>query len=707
MRRIQLSAIFLLLFAFGTGLASAQKSYKEIKYPKLHEIKIPKVEEVRLKNGMRLFLLEDHELPLVHASARIRVGSVYDPPDKVGLASITGTVMRSGGTKKLSGDQIDDILESLAASVETSIGLDVGSAYMSSLKEDFDRTFAIFADILMEPAFPQDKLDLAKIEQRSMIARRNDDPNQIAFREFRKLIYGPHSVYARHPEYETIDRITREDLIAFHKKYFHPNNVILAIWGDFNKKDIVRKVEGVFQDWKPAKIEFPKLPEVRPEYRKSVNLVRKADASQSNILMGHLGGTMDDPDYFALVVMNRILGEGFTSRLFRNVRSRQGLAYSVFGGYSANFSYPGLFYVGCQTKTQSTVKAIRAIEAEVKRITEEEVTDEELKLAKESYLNSFVFNFDSRRKIIGRILNYAYYGYPLDFLQKVKKNVEKVTKADVLRAARSHLHPDGMKILVVGNDKGFDEPLSVLGPVNEIDITIPVPKAEKPKASKEAMQRGEELLKKVVSACGDPAAIAAIQSVEMKAKLVVSTPQGDMQMNASMLLVYPDRLLNSLKTPMGEIKQVLSGQQAWMVGPQGTMDLPESQRAEMRKSLYRSYISLIHLAALGQLQAQDLGKKERDGRSYTVLLVSHPETGDLQLGIDPESFLPAWVSYQGVGRQGPVQVETRYSDYQSISGIKVPMKVVSFAGGKKESETNIESVRFNVPVDSSLFEKAK
>ena len=171
--------------------------------------------------------------------------------------------------------------------------------------------------------------------------------------------------------------------------------------------------------------------------------------------------------------MNRILGSGFTSRLFREVRSRQGLAYSVFGYFSANYDHAGIFYVGCQTRSESTVQAIQAMKAEVVKMTQAEVTVEELELARESFLNAFVFNFDSRGEIVNRLMTYAYYGYPPDFLEKSKEGIEKVTQDDILRVAKKHLHPDQMQILTVGPAQDFEEALSALGPVNEIDITIP------------------------------------------------------------------------------------------------------------------------------------------------------------------------------------------------------------------------------------------
>jgi zinc protease len=344
---------------------------------------------------------------------------------------------------------------------------------MWALKEDVDRGLEILADVLMNPAFREAKIELAKIKHRSEIARRNDSVRAIGRREFHKLIYGPDSVYARHTEYATIDNISRQDLVAFHKKFYHPNNIMLGVLGDFDTKEMIKKIETVFGRWEKVDMQPSTTPQVQYKFQPTTNLIRKEDINQTVILLGHVGGLMSDPDYSALTVMNHILGRGFTGRLFKNVRSRLGLAYSVYGNYNAQYDHRGVCYVGCQTKSEATVRATRAMMREVKRITESKVTDEELALAKEGYLNSFVFRYDSKGEIIRRLMTYEYFGYPPDFLQKTRDNIESVTKEDVLRVARKHLRPDKMQVLCVGRPQDFDEPLSVLGPVREIDITIP------------------------------------------------------------------------------------------------------------------------------------------------------------------------------------------------------------------------------------------
>ncbi|MFQ5864496.1 MAG: M16 family metallopeptidase [bacterium] len=696
--------IFVALLLCLVESSPAQKHYKELKYPKLRDIEIPKVEQVTLSNGMKLFLLEDHELPLINLSARIRTGSIYEPADKIGLAAITGQVMRTGGTTSKTGDEIDELLESIAASVETSIGLNSGSASMSVLKKDIDTGLSILADVLMNPEFREDKIELAKVEQRSLIARRNDLVNAIAGREYAKLIYGPESVYARHAEYATIDNITRDDLRAFHKKFYHPNNVILGVWGDFNTKRLIKKIENAFNNWQKVEVEIPPVPEVNYEFQQTVNLIQKDDVNQTNIFLGHIGGMKNDPDYFAFGVMNRILGSGATSRLFRNVRSRRGLAYSVFGVFSADFDHPGLFYVGCQTKSETTVQAIRAMMEEVKKITESEVTDEELNLAKDALLNSFVFNFDTKGEIVNRLMTYEYFGYPLDFLQKAKENIEKVTKEDILRVAKKHLNPDKLQILAVGRPQDFDEPLSVLGTVNEIDITIPVPEEEAPEATEASLSKGKELLDKAIMACGGAQAFKEIKTLQWKGKITAVTPQGEMAMSAQVTLALPDRVRANINTPMGEMSQILNGEQAWIVSPQGTIPAPAPVKEQMIANLWHNVSYLFANADSEGLTAQHVGSEEVNGQKGEVLLITPQGVKGFKLYLNAETMLPVKMSYQGMNMMGaPVASEDMYSDYREVAGVKIPFKSVTNQDGKKAQEVIASVININVKVDESQF----
>ncbi len=670
------------------------------------ELKIPEVKREVLPNGMIVFLVEDHSLPLIELSAKIRTGSVYEPADKVGLAEITGSVMRTGGAGKRSGDQIDDELERLGSTIETQIGSTEGGANMSVLKEDIDKGLSILADILMDPKFEQDKIDLAKVEQKSSISRRNDFVGQIASREFDKLIYGAQSPYARTVEYYTIDNINRDDLVSFHKRYFHPNSVILGVWGDFKTADMLAKIKKAFTQWASEKVVNLDFPKVDYQYRSSVNLAKKEDINQSNIYLGHIGSTINDPDYFALTVMNSIFGRSFSSRLFKKVRSEEGLAYHVAGSYNCTAGFPGTFYVLCQTKSQSTVQAIQHMKEEIKKLTTEEVTDEELNRAKEGYLNSFAFKFDTKQKIVERLMFYEYYGLPLDFMQKTKVQIEKVTKADILKAAKSHLHPDELVILAVGKPQDFDQPLSTLGPVDTVDIAIPesspLAKKEIPQVSEESLTKGRDIFDKVIAACGGKSAFAAIKSTVTKAEISATTPQGEFQMSVTSTVVFPNKLNQEMTMPMGSFTRIYDGEKGWMVSAQGTQDMPESQLKEIKADRFRTFVNLFQAS---DLKIQYLGTEDFEGKKLDVLLISDPVGNELKLYIDQVTSLPLKQSYRGQGMMGPTSFEEFFSDFRQVAGVKLPYQKVTNVDGKKYAETKTTEMNINTPVDENLFIK--
>lgn len=430
----------------------------------------PRADRIVLSNGMILYLLEDHELPLITVDVVVKTGSIYEPEEKIGLAGITGTVMRTGGTATLSGDQMDEELEYLAAFLETSIGEDAGFASLDVLAKDIDRGLTLLAGVLMHPAFPEEKVDLAKKQAVEAIRRRNDSPSSLASREFRKLLYGPRHPFARESTIETVGRMTRDDLAEFHTRYYHPNNVIMGVTGDFIKGEIVDKIQKAFSGWEPAEATFPPVPPVKREFSGSVNYVFK-DVSQTHLRLGHIGVKKDNPDYFALSVMNDMLGAGsFTNRLFREVRSRRGLAYAVGSVLSPGNLDLGIFYAYSQTRSESTSKTILAIMAQLRRIREEKVSDEELQLAKDSFLNSFIFSFSNPSQIVSHRMTLEYYGLPEDFLERFRDSVAKVTKEDIRRVAEKYIRPGSLTILAVGREKDFDKPLSAFGKVHIISL---------------------------------------------------------------------------------------------------------------------------------------------------------------------------------------------------------------------------------------------
>jgi zinc protease len=473
MRKLALVAV---IFALAPGLL-AQEPWAKIPIPPLPAFHPQEPKRIVLPNGMIIFLQEDHELPTIDGVARIRGGARSEPAAKVGLTGLYGEVWRTGGTKSQTGDQLDDYLEIRAAKVETGANDDSTTISLSCLKDDFNDVFKIFSEVLRAPEFRTDKLDLAKREAFDGISRRNDEVNEITHREALKLAYGASNPYARVPEYATINAITQQDLVDWHQTYVYPNNIIIGIVGDFDSAQMEATLRKAFGDWQKGPA--AKVADIHFEPPKpGVYLVKKEDVNQSNIRMIGLGTTRNNPDYYAIEVFNEVLAGGFSSRLVQSIRTAQGLAYSVGGGIGTRFDHPGILQLAMGTKSTTTVESIRALYEQIDELKTRPINDAEIARGKDAILNTFVFNFDTPDKILRERMAYEFYGYPADFLERYRAGIEKVTTADVARIIPKYLHKDELAVLVVGNPADFDKPLSSLGQVKDLDITIPPPPAQ-------------------------------------------------------------------------------------------------------------------------------------------------------------------------------------------------------------------------------------
>jgi zinc protease len=453
---------------------AAAGDLRAIPRPQLPEFHPQQPKRIELANGMVVFLQEDHELPLVNGIAYIRGGSKEEPGEKIGLVQVYGGAWRTGGTKNKTGDQLDDELEARAAILETGAGLDTTTVTFSCLKGDFDFVLEDFNDLLRHPEFRDDKILIAKNNLKTGIARRNDELGQIASRESNKIGYGAQSPYARQPEYASVAAVTRQDLLDWHAKHVQPNRMILGIVGDFDPAVMETRLRKEFDGWAKGPAYAP--PQINVAAPKpGVYFIEKNDVNQSEIRMVASGIRRDDPDFYAVQVLNQVFGGGFSSRLFRTLRTEAGLAYEVGGGVSASYDHPGLARLAMGTKSGTTAQAIDGLYKQIEDMRNVPVTEAEMQRGKDAILNSFVFQFDSREEVMRERMTYELYGYPADFLSRYQRGVEKVTAEDVNRVARKYLVKDKFALLVVGKAADFDKPLAARGPVTNIDITIPQP----------------------------------------------------------------------------------------------------------------------------------------------------------------------------------------------------------------------------------------
>jgi zinc protease len=713
-----LLALAAAMLSFAAVPALAQVSdVNQLQYPALHKIPVAQPKRIQLANGMAILLVEDHELPLIRGSANIHGGGREVPRDKAGLASIYGSSWRTGGTDSKTGDQLDDLLEARAAKLETSADADSSTIRMDVLKGDFDTVFPLFVELLQKPAFRQEKIDLAKTQLRSSISRRNDDPGSIVSREAGKLVYGD-SPYAMQVEYATVGSITRDDLLAFHKRFVHPNNMIVGFVGDFDSAAMEKKLRAAFGAW-PKGPKAPAAPAVGSGAKPGVYFIAKDDVNQTNLRVLELGAPLrNDPDYYAVDVMNTILSGLFSGRLMNHIRTQQGLAYGVGGGINMNYDHPGTIGAGLATKSGSTVQAIQSLRGEMNDLVTKPFTAEELKQAKDALLNAFVFTIDSPSEALSHAVTLEFYGYPADYWTKYPAMVEKVSAEDVSRVAKKYVKPEQLAVVVVGNEKEFDKPLSTLGAVTPIDITIPEPGAASSVAPRGAGSQpagspssssatppsptvdGAPLARKMRDFVGGKAKLDALQSMRQVSTVSAKTPGGMMDMEIDSLVRFPDSRRTIVKMPMGEMTMVSTPEGAFMVGPMGTQDMPGSQREMMRSEAKGDLLTVL---------------RNLDNPKYTFAVTGTEKVGDVSaavLEVNADGAHQKWFVDPATGRllrkisQGRMgESTTDYKAWKSFDGLNLPVETSVTQNGENAGGMKVTTVEINPAVDAKLFVK--
>ncbi len=690
----------------ATTLFAQVRDYREIKTPPMKPFTQASPKRIELANGMVIFLMEDHELPVIRGSATVRGGERDVPANLAGLADIYGQSWRTGGTEKQTGDQLDDFLETRAAHLETGADDDSSFVSMNVMKGDFDAVFPLFVELLQHPAFRQDKIDLAKTQEKTGISRRNDDADEIAEREANKLVYGATSSYEHQAEYATVDAVTRESLLAFHDRFVHPNNIIIGVSGDFDSAAMEKKLRAAFGSWKKGPQASKTAPTDIHPATPGVYFVNKDDVTQSNIYLVHLGLRSDNPDYYAIRVMNEILSGDFSGRLMNEIRTARGLAYSVRGGIGTSMDHPGAFSISLGTKSSTTVEAINATRGVAAELQTKPVTEEELAQAKDTLLNRFIFTRDSRAKVLNQRVMLEFYGYPADWYDRYVPGVQKVTAADVQRVAKQYVHPNDLATVVVGNEKEFDKPLSTLGKVTPIDIAISEPGAKKEgaKATAGSNEEGRALLEKVRAFVGDKEKIAAIKSTHAVMSLTVNTPQGEMAMDIDSTTVYPDREHTTMKLPMGEMTLVLTPDASFVMTPMGTQDMPGAQKENIRRDLKLELLPVLMYAGQPEHSFTAIGS-EKVGNIDAKMLEVSAGGSTLKWWIDPATGRLLRKQSRAQTPQGPADVITDYAEWKSFNGLMLPWKFTTTRNGEKFGAGEVKSIEINPTVDPAIFVK--
>ncbi len=680
MRQLSLFLILLVMLGgCGTSSPALQSPVEGLEFPEPKSFATPEVERFSY-NGIEFFLLRDQELPLITVNTLINGGSWLEPGEKTGLASVTGTVLRSGGSHQYPEEDLNELLEFRAASMETSFGLTNGSARMDVLKEDFDEMLPVFTDLLKNPLFPQERIDLAKTQRRTAISRRNEEASSVAGREFRKLIYGPESVYARIVEYATLDNITREDIIAFHGEILKGSNMLVGVIGDFDPETIRTRLEeayGVFEPGEPVEMD---MPEVDYEFEPGFYFAHKGDMNQSQIRMGHIGGYRDNPDYAALQLMNQILSGGFSGRLLQEVRTEQGLAYSVYGSFSSNVRYPGMFFTGLSTAAENTYDAYHATMHQIRRLQDERVTQQELDETRERMFNRIIFRYDSYARILAEQISNYNLGLPEDAFEQYIEQVRQVTVDDIYRVANEYLQPDNMKVLIVGNRGLIEDQLERIGAFEEIDISIPRPGAERAAVEGDA-EAGREWLHRVADAIIEDG--TEIGTLVLKGTQYVQTPQGEMSLQVASRITFPDAMTMEISTPMGsQVIEVADGTGVVRMGGQ-EQPLPSAFVESIMDEIKKDPVYLAMMA--DELQASLIGSDDNS------VMIHISGEFDVTMRVSTDNMLPVEISYsQFDANQGrDVDMTVFLDEWTWSNGVRIAYDQKRYSDGEMASRTQV------------------
>jgi predicted Zn-dependent peptidase len=674
------------------AVQSTSVSPRDLKYPPLRSIQAPEIATFTLRNGMKLLLLEDHELPVINGLAAVHAGTLLDPPERIGLAAAAGTLLRAGGTAAKTPDQVDNLLDSMAATIDSSADETSTKVSFSCLKENFGTVSGMFREVLTQPEFRQEKLDTVRAQMRAAIANRNDDPGTIAQRELASLIYGRDNPYGWVAQYATVDRITRGDLRAYHARYFFPANTTIGIWGDFDSEQMKAAIEKEFAGWTVPPQPAPEFPKWSETSAAGIYLAEKKEATQTAFAIGHAGGKADDKDLAALQVMAAILGTGPKGRIPEKARGRTGAVHDIRVLWLAPYDRPGLFEVVGSTGNVGAVDVIRGIREEIQRIASTEVTEQELTTARDLLLNRFVFAYDSRAKLLGRQMLFDFYRYPKDYLPQYQKALQAVTRADVLRVANQHLSADKLAIVAVTNPSSFAEPLDKLGgPVNPLDLTIPEQRVEPVITTDASLAEGKALLQKAQTALGGVQKLLAVKDLLETAAYQIDSAvpnMGGAKVTETDRWIAPAAFRQESVLPAGRVAAFTDGRVGWIATPQGWGALAGTQLKQVQSDLFRTWFRLM----LSDL-VEGRTVNAVDGSSVQI---TDPVGQGCKVEFDPNTGLPRRITYdtpQAIGP--PLYTEDVLEDYRDVDGVKLPFKMTINQSGRKFADVTVTEYKLN------------
>lgn len=704
------------------------------------DVKFPPYTIRTLPNGLQVVVVRHHEQPAVSLRLIVRAGSAHDPEDRPGIASLTSALLDQGTTTK-NAKQIADTIDNIGGALGAGSGTDLSFVNVLVMKDSLELALGLASDIVRNPAFAAEEIERQQQQVLSGLQVSYQDPDYVAGVVFDRLVYGFHP-YGRPGSGmpETIAQITRDDLVAFHRRHFAPNNALLGIVGDVTDEEAFAGAEKAFGSWQKRDASVPAFSDPPPPTRRVI-VVDRPGAVQTEIRAGHLAIPRKHPDYMALNLAVKILGGEGSNRLHRVLRSERGLTYGASADMET-FKQSGDVVAETDTRSEATGEALRLIVDQFWELQRERVSERELGDAKAYLSGSFPLTIETPDAIALQILNALFYGLDLAELQTFRERVNAVTVDDIQRVARAYLRPDRLSIVLVGDASTFGDQLRGAGFPNyervslaELDLTSAT--FRRGGASAPVMQKGagpardqaakstsaidprvRAVVLKAIEAKGGVEKLRRLKTVTAVADTVLTLPQGPVQAQTVTYIEYPDRFVVEARTPMGKMVQAYVDGEAWIVTPGGTQPAPEPMKREFRAGARRDVAALLlriantlGVAGAGPEPADPVGlrplpeAKSDDGRVLQGVEVAAADLEPVSLYIDPESGLVRKLTYRAQGPAGPENGEEVFGDYRPIDGLQVAFKASVRRNGLSVFERTVTDYKLNVAIDPSIFKK--
>jgi len=701
------------------------------------EVKFPPYEFRTLPNGLQVIAVSQNEQPAVSLRLIIRAGGAQDPAEKPGAASMASTLLDQGTTTK-SAEQIATTIDSIGGVLGVGSGSDLTFINAAVMKDSLDVALQLVADVARNPAFSPQEIERQRQQMVSAMKVSYEDPDYIAGTVFDRLVYGFHP-YGK-PDAGTpssLSSLTRDDLVAFHKRWFAPNNAILAIVGDVTPEQAFAGVEKAFGSWPKAELTPMAGGEVPPPARRVI-VVDRPGAVQTEIRVGNIGLPRKHKDFLALDIALKILGGEGGNRLHRVLRSERGLTYGAEADLHA-LKDTGDLVASTDTKSTTTAETLRLIVDEIWRLQRQRVQQRELSDAQAYLTGSFPLTIETPSAIALQVLNAVFYGLDLEELQNYRDRVNAITPEDIQRVAQQYLHPDRLSIVLVGDSSVFGKDLAGAGfeqieriPLSELDFTSPdmrrkpaaagrldptytpasfarsVPPLTQSRpatAIKETDAATRELVAKAITARGGLDLLRSIKTVKATVDMVFATQTGPARVTATTHVKYPAQFRSDATGPDGRRIQTFDNGSAWVSDEAGARDAPPEYIKLLQATVQRDQLAL--LLALNDNRVH--GRRVPDVRFENAMMpaveVQLAAAGRLTMLFDGATGLLAAQRYGGT--PGDPATEETFFDYRPVQGLQVAYRVRVRVAGQPPFERTIRSIDFNVPVDAALFVKPK